>query len=256
MTHEHRRAKRSQRDAVWRTLCARQEPALERGMCSVFLAGAHAIRLDRARLPRHAELSRRLHDLCGWRIETVPGLIPAADFFALLRERRFPSPDWIRHPDDLEYTPEPDAFHDLFGHVPQLASPEIARVLEELADAARGASDGEIAAIERVYWFTIEFGLVQDACGLRVPDGVRAPDGLRAMDGVRAIGAGLASSIAELERALHAPSIARREFVLREAAAMPFVTDRPQELYLVTRDLDALAAEMRGSGWRTLGRVA
>jgi phenylalanine-4-hydroxylase len=238
MTREHRRAARSQRDEVWRTLCARQDPALERGMCSRFLDGARAIGLDRTRLPRHRALSRRLHDLCGWKIETVPGLIPAADFFALLRERRFPSPDWIRHPEDLEYTPEPDAFHDLFGHVPQLASPAIARILDELAHAARGASDAEIAAIERVYWFTIEFGLVQDERG------------------VRALGAGLASSIAELDRALHAEHVVRREFVLREAAAMPFVTDRPQELYLVSRDLEGVAVELRGSGWRALGRVA
>jgi phenylalanine-4-hydroxylase len=238
MNERHRRAERGQRHEVWRALCARQEPALERGMCAEFLAGVHALSLDRTRLPRHAELSKRLDDRCGWRIETVPGLIPARDFFALLRERRFPSPDWIRHPDDLEYTPEPDAFHDLFGHLPQLASPAISRVLEEIADAARGANEDEIAVIERVYWFTIEFGLVQDSRG------------------TRALGAGLASSIAELDRALHAPGLERRAFVLREAAATPFVTDRPQELYLVTQDLEELASELRGSAWRSIGRVA
>jgi phenylalanine-4-hydroxylase len=238
MNERHRRAERGQRDEVWRTLCARQEPALERGMCSPFLEGVRALRLDRARLPRHAVLSKRLDDLCGWRIETVPGLIPARDFFALLRERRFPSPDWIRYPDDLEYTPEPDAFHDLFGHLPQLASPAISRLLDALADAARGATDAEIAVIERVYWFTIEFGLVRESSG------------------VRALGAGLASSIAELERALHAPGLERRAFVLREATATPFVTDRPQELYLVTQDLGELATELRGSAWRSIGRVA
>jgi phenylalanine-4-hydroxylase len=238
MNEGHRRAEHGQRDEVWRVLCARQEPALERGMCSRFLEGVRALGLDRTRLPRHAELSTRLDDLCGWRIETVPGLIPARDFFALLRERRFPSPDWIRHPDDLEYTPEPDAFHDLFGHLPQLASPAISRVLDELADAAHEATEDRIAVIERVYWFTIEFGLVHERAG------------------IRALGAGLASSIAELDRALHAPGIERRAFVLREAATTPFVTDRPQELYLVTHDLDALSAELCGSAWRAVGRVA
>ena len=170
-------------------------------MCRAFLDGALAVGLDPARLPSHGELSRKLFDACGWRIETVPGLIPAADFFALLRQRRFPSPDWIRHPDDLEYTPEPDAFHDLFGHVPQLGSPACVRVLEALADAARGAKEAEIAAIESVYWFTIEFGLVRD-------------DGK-----VRALGAGLASSIAELDRALHASGIERRRECRRGAYA-------------------------------------
>jgi phenylalanine-4-hydroxylase len=139
---------------------------------------------------------------------------------------------------DFEYTPEPDAFHDLYGHVPQLASPAISRVLDELADAAHDATTDEIAVIERVYWFTIEFGLVRDPAG------------------VRALGAGLASSIAELDRALHTPAIERREFVLREAVATPFVTDRPQELYLVTHGLDALSAELRSSAWRAVGRVA
>ncbi len=233
-----RRAARHQRDLVWRTLCERQASALERGMCNAFLDGARALDLDHARLPRHAQLSRRLHELCGWRIESVPGLIPARDFFALLRERRFPSPEWIRHPEDLEYTPEPDAFHDLFGHLPQLASPAITRVLDELAAAARGADAAQLASIERVYWFTIEFGLIEEARG------------------VRALGAGLASSIAELERALHAPAVERRAFVLGDAAATPFVTDRPQELYLVTRDLAVLALELGGTAWRTLGRVA
>jgi phenylalanine-4-hydroxylase len=237
MNPTHRRASRTEQDAVWRALCERQRPALERGMCRAFLDGAHAIQLDPTRMPSHRELSLRLHDACGWRIETVPGLIPAEDFFALLRERRFPSPEFIRHPDDLEYTPEPDAFHDLFGHVPQLASPAYTRVLAALADAARGATSAEIEAIERVYWFTIEFGLVRDG------------------DAVRALGAGLASSIAELERALHANDVERRPLVLDEARRTPFFNDRPQELYLVTGSLDALGLELEHPGWRAIRRV-
>lgn len=234
----HRRAARSQQDLVWRTLCARQLPALERGLCRAFIDGARALDLDPTRFPRHAALSRRLHARCGWRIETVPGLIPARDFFALLRERRFPSPEWLRHPDDLEYTPEPDAFHDLFGHLPQLAAPALERVLERLAFAAHDADDAELERIERVYWFTIEFGLIEEARALR------------------AIGAGLASSIAELERALHEPAVQRRSLALADAAATDFVTDRPQELYLVTRDLAKLASAIQDSSWRRLGRVA
>jgi phenylalanine-4-hydroxylase len=232
-----KRASKREQDRVWRTLFERQRPAIERGMCRAFLDGALAVGLDPARLPSHRELSGRLFDTCGWRIETVPGLIPAADFFALLRERRFPSPDWIRHPDDLEYTPEPDAFHDLFGHVPQLGSPACVRVLEALADAARGAGEAEIAAIESVYWFTIEFGLVRD-------DGE-----------VRALGAGLASSIAELDRALHQSGIERRRFVLDEARSTPFFTDRPQELYLVGDSMNDLATSLSAADWRALRKV-
>jgi phenylalanine-4-hydroxylase len=234
----HRQASDRERDAVWRTLCERQQPAVLRGMCREFLEGANVLALDTARMPRHDELSRRLHDACGWRIATVPGLIPVDEFFALLRERRFPSPEWIRHPLDLEYTPEPDAFHDLFGHVPQLCSPPFSRVLEALADAARGASQAQLDEIERVYWFTIEFGLVREN------------------GSIRALGAGLASSIAELERALHASAVERRSFVAKEARNTPFFTDRPQELYLVADSLDSLAAVLAAPVWQSTRRTA
>ncbi len=210
-------------------------------MAREFLEGMVRAGLDTTRLPRHRSLSRRLHDLCGWRIETVPGLIPVSDFFALLRERRFPSPDWIRHPEQLEYTPEPDAFHDLFGHVPQLVSPACTAVLETLADAARGASCARQAEVERVYWFTIEFGLVRQR-------GV-----------VRALGAGLASSIAELDRALHARAVRRRPFALAEARRLRFVTDRPQELYLVSpppAELATLLTPLQAGRGRTPRRRA
>lgn len=222
-----RRASARQRDRVWRTLVERQIGAVRAGMAREFLDGLARAGLDPARMPRHAELSDTLANRCGWRIETVPGLIPVRDFFALLRARRFPAPDWIRHPEDLEYTPEPDAFHDLFGHVPQLASPAYTEILERIADAARDADDAQLAEVERVYWFTIEFGLVQQD------------------DGVRAMGAGLASSIAELERALSSARVRRRPFVADEARRLAFESDRPQELYLVAPGFADLAASLR-----------
>lgn len=221
-----RRASRAQRDLVWRTLAERQIDAVRLGMSREFLVGLERSGLDLARMPRHRAFSLQLADICGWRIETVPGLIPVDDFFALLRDRRFPSPEWIRHPDNLEYTPEPDAFHDLFGHIPQLASEAFTSILSTLADAARGASAARIAEIERVYWFTIEFGLVRQGRGLR------------------AMGAGLASSIAELERALHATDVRRRAFVLDEARREEFQSDRPQELYLIAPGFAALSAAL------------
>jgi phenylalanine-4-hydroxylase len=230
-----RRATRAQCDLVWRTLAERQIAAVRRGMAREFLEGFDRAGLDPTRLPEHRALSGKLRALCGWRIETVPGLIPVEDFFALLRDRRFPSPEWIRHPEDLEYTPEPDAFHDLFGHIPQLASEPFTAILSGLADEARGADPQRLAEIERVYWFTIEFGLVQQD------------------DVVRAMGAGLASSIAELERALHAEDVRRRPFVLGEACREEFQSDRPQELYLVAPGLERLAAsiaDLGGPQWR------
>lgn len=231
MHSQPKRAPVERRDEVWRKLFERQGPAVQKGMCDEFRRGLAAVKLDPARMPRHEELSQRLQNICGWRIETVPGLIPVREFFALLRDRRFPAPEWIRHPDDLEYTPEPDAFHDLFGHAPQLASPRYTAVLEHLAFAARSATDKELAEIERVYWFTIEFGLVRER------------------EETRALGAGLASSIAELERALFAPGVERARFFLPDARRTRFETDRPQPLYLVADSLDALARSLRAEIW-------
>jgi len=233
----HRRASSSQQDLVWRTLVERQVEAVRAGMAHEFLAGLDRVALDPSRLPRHGALSAKLRALCGWRIETVPGLIPPRDFFALLRDRRFPSPEWIRHPDDLEYTPAPDAFHDLFGHVPQLASEAFVAILARLADAAREASDFELAEIERVYWFTIEFGLVQQG------------------HDVLAIGAGLASSIAELDRALHANSVRRQPFLTHEARRAHFETDRPQSLYMVAPGLKSLENSLAELGPANRRRV-
>jgi len=221
-----RRAAAKDQDLVWRTLVGRQIDAVRRGMGTDFLLGLDRAGLEPTRMPTHGALSRRLHALCGWRIETVPGLIPVRDFFALVRDRRFPSPEWIRHPDDLEYTPAPDAFHDLFGHVPQLASPAYADVLAQLADSAKDADDARLDELERVYWFTIEFGLVRETQGLR------------------AMGAGLASSIAELERALRAPGVRRRAFDVRAAGEQRFENDRPQEIYFVVPVLAELAGSI------------
>ena len=233
-----KRAPADRRDEVWKALFERQLPAVQGGMCEEYRRGLVAAGLSPLHMPRPDELSTRLLNVCGWRIETVQGLIPVRDFFTLLRDRRFPSPDWIRHPDDLEYTPEPDAFHDLFGHVPQLTSPRYTAVLENLAFAARSASDAELAEIERVYWFTMEFGLVREK------------------DEFRALGAGLASSIAELDRALHSRIVQRRRFRLFDARRTPFETDKPQDLYLISDSLEALAKELRDEVWARRRRAS
>ena len=216
-------ASRTERDRIWAFLWKRQRPRLDGRMHSRFLEGLERSGLEPGHLPRHGSLSRRLHDVCGWRIETVPGLIPVRDFFGLLRERRFPSPDWLRSWDELDYTPAPDAFHDVFGHVPQLCMPEVTEFLEHMAARAMTADDAELVRLERLYWFTIEFGLVREAGELR------------------ALGAGLASSVEELERSLDDPSVERRAFGAGEAMAQPFDSQHAQELYFVLPSLAALS---------------
>lgn len=212
---------------MWSLLFARQRPALDGAMCHAFLEGLDRAGLDPQRMPRHKSLSKRLREATGWRIETVPGLIPVADFFALLREHRFPSPEWIRHLDDLEYTPEPDLFHDVFGHVPQLFSNEIRALIEALAELSRSADDSRFVELERIYWFTIEFGLVMDQGRLR------------------ALGAGLASSIAELQRALGS-EVDRVPFETVTARRATFEHDRMQPMYMVAPSLGWLQVILRG----------
>jgi len=232
-TRPHSRAAtHREADLVWRALWRKQVPRISGRMCTPFLEGLRRARLAPDRLPRHAELSRRLEDLAGWRIQTVPGLVPPRDFFALLRDRRFPSPEWIRGRENFEYTPEPDAFHDVFGHVPQLVRPEFQEVLGELADQAHGADERELEEIERIYWFTIEFGLVREAGELR------------------AMGAGLASSVDELTRSLSASEVRRLPFRASDARRRSFETDRPQEVYLVASSLEQLGRELGGRSSR------
>ena len=174
-------------------------------------------------------MSRRLWNERGWRIETVAGLLPVEDFFQLLRERRFPATDWLRSPQDLAYTPAPDAFHDLFGHVPQLYVPELSGFTEALGEAARGRGREELLGLERLYWHTLEFGLVRERGGLR------------------AMGAGLASSSAELQRALGSPEVWRRPLG-PWVRATGFDAEHQQEHYAVAEDLGSLidaAPELR-----------
>jgi len=220
-----RRCPEADRDALWRTLASRQSRALASGTSRAMLEGYARADLPTTRAPRHRELSARLHDRVGWRIETVPGLVPVADFFALLRERRFPSSEWLRHPDDLVYTPEPDLFHDVFGHVPQLYEPSLRAVVEAVADAARDATPEAITRLERVYWFTIEFGLIRED------------------DSLRAWGAGLASSIDELERALVSPDVQRLPLTLEDAVARDFASDEEQDVYLVADAVEQVTPE-------------
>jgi phenylalanine-4-hydroxylase len=138
------------------------------------------------RIPRFDEVSERLLKATGWQVVGVPGLIPEEAFFALLAARKFPVTDWIRKPEEFDYVVEPDVFHDLFGHVPLLFDPTFADYMQ--AYGAGGLKASRLDACEllaRLYWYTVEFGLI------------RTPQGLRAY------GAGILSSAGELPHSVH-----------------------------------------------------
>jgi phenylalanine-4-hydroxylase len=167
-------------------------------------------------IPRFEDVSRSLRRATGWEIVAVPGLIPEHAFFALLAARRFPVTVWLRRPEEFEYIVEPDVFHDLFGHVPLLFNPVFADYMQ--AFGAGGLKAEGLHALQylaRLYWYTVEFGLIATPRGLRV------------------YGAGILSSAGETTYALTSLKPQRLGFELRRVLRTPYRIDDYQDTYFV-----------------------
>src|SRR6185436_2806701 len=146
---------------VWVTLYERQAALLPRRACEPFLNGLEALDLHGSGIPNFEDMNRRLGALTGWRVVAVPGLVPDEVFFDHLANRRFPAGRFIRRPDQLDYLEEPDIFHDVFGHVPMLAHPAFADYMQAYGQGGlRALEKGAIDRLARLYWYTVEFGLV------------------------------------------------------------------------------------------------
>ena len=225
--------------AVWDLLFARQVASVGPRLVNAFRNGLDVLNLGHPGIPDLRELNARLLPATGWSCVAVPGLIPDADFFAMLAEQVFPVGNFIRRRDQLDYLEEPDLFHDIFGHVPMLADPLVASLMVEigrLGALACAAGQGDLVA--RIYWHSIEFGLAREDGELRI------------------LGAGLASSFGEAHQALDDPAIARRPFSLSEAVRTPYRHDAFQPLYLVAEDLPAALAAIRSADLETVKRLA
>ena len=208
--------------AAWAALYARRMPALRSTASTVFLRGADAIGLGEQRIPDLALLNRRLVARTGWSAMPVTGFLPAGDFFHCLGQRRFPTTVAIRPLDRLDYTPEPDIFHDVFGHVPLHADPVFADFLQRFGELAAAASDADATErLARFFWFTVEFGLVREA------------------GEVKLFGSGLISSSAEAVHAL-GPECERRPFVLEHVLDTAFRIDHLQPVLYVVDGFDRL----------------
>lgn len=153
---------------IWQTLYRRQAELLPNRACDEFLRGLQMLKLDPDRIPALAELSAVLQAQTNWRVARIPGLLHEQDFFKLLAERIFPSTDYIRRKDELGYTPAPDLFHDVFGHMPMLTNPDFADFSQLFGKAALNAKGNDRIALERFYWFTVEFGLIETPQGRRI----------------------------------------------------------------------------------------
>ena len=209
--------------ATWLALYERQMQVLKGRACDAFFKGLDALDLHGTGIPEFAVLNPKLQALTGWTIVPVAGLVPDEVFFELLYNRQFPAGRFIRQPEQMDYLEEPDIFHDVFGHVPMLTDPALADFLAAFGRAAlRAAGNGHLARMARLYWYTIEFGLV------------RSPDGLRLY------GAGIASSPGESVFSLESPSPHRLGFDLERAVRTLYRTDDLQQTYFVIDSLDEL----------------
>jgi len=153
---------------TWRILYDRQMELLPGRACRDYLEGQTALGLGRERIPALRDLGGRLEATSGWNVARIPGLLHEEDFFGLLARRRFPTTDYIRQRHELDYTPAPDMFHDIFGHMPMITNPSVAAFYEEFGKIAGRARGSDRRCLERFYWFTVEFGLVHEAGELRV----------------------------------------------------------------------------------------
>ncbi|MGE0351534.1 phenylalanine 4-monooxygenase [Hydrogenophaga sp.] len=175
------------------------------------------------RIPRFDEINERLRPATGWELVAVPGLIPERPFFDLLAHRRFPVTDWIRTPAEFDYIVEPDVFHDLFGHVPLLFNPVFADYVQRYGAGGLKAHDlGAGELLSRLYWYTIEFGLI------------RQPDGLRAY------GAGILSSSGELRHSVTSPRTKRIALDLLRCMRTRYKIDDYQATYFVIDSFEQL----------------
>lgn len=208
---------------MWDRLFARQSAMLPGRAASAFLNGVEVLKLTKPGIPDYAELNERLMAATGWQVVAVPGLVPDEVFFDHLANRRFVAGNFIRRPDQLDYLQEPDVFHDVFGHVPMLANPVFADYMQAYGRGGlRSLGFGALNKLARLYWYTVEFGLIQEAEGLRI------------------YGAGIVSSYGESIFALDDPSPNRIGFDLTRVMRTEYRIDDYQQNYFVISSLDHL----------------
>ena len=209
--------------AMWDRLFARQAGMLEGRAAPEFIAGLDLLQMDAPGIPDFDILSERLMAATGWQVVAVPGLVPDDVFFDHLANRRFVAGSFIRTPEQIDYLEEPDVFHDVFGHVPLLAHPVFADYMQAYGRGGqRAAGLGAIERLSRLYWYTVEFGL------------------MRSGDGLRLYGAGIVSSFGESVFALKDASPNRIGFDLKRAMRTRYRIDDYQQTYFVIESFDQL----------------
>jgi phenylalanine-4-hydroxylase len=208
---------------MWDYLFERQARMLPDRAVPEFIAGLDMLRMDRPGIPNFGELSERLMQATGWQVVAVPGLVPDRVFFDHLANRRFVAGRFIRTPDQRDYLQEPDIFHDVFGHVPLLANPVFADYMQAYGEGGlRADGMGAIERLSRLYWYTVEFGLIRRDGGLKL------------------YGSGIVSSFGESIFALDDASPNRLGFDLRRVMRTPYRIDDFQQTYFIIDSFEDL----------------
>ena len=211
---------------IWRTLFERQEKVLKGNVCQEYLDGLDALGITADEIPNFDRMNEELSKRTGWEVIPVPGLIPSRPFFDMLANRKFPSGNFIRKKDELDYLEEPDIFHDVFGHVPLLTNPAYADYMHAYGKAGDDAITHKgVKYLARLNWWTIEFGMI-------IKDGQP-----------KIYGAGIASSFAETKYAASSPSPNFIKFDLERCLRTGYYIDDLQSSYFVIDSFEKLFEE-------------
>jgi len=209
-------------NAIWRVLIERQLEAIQGKACDEYLAGLKLLDLPRDRIPQLEEVTGKLHAATGWSLKAVPALISFDAFFEALANRQFPVATFIRRREELDYLQEPDIFHEIFGHCPLLTNPAFAHFTHTYGRLGYAAGKEERVFLARLYWMTVEFGLLNTPAGLRI------------------YGGGILSSPGETEYALNSPLPERKPFDIIDVLRTPYRIDIMQPIYFVIDDIAEL----------------
>jgi phenylalanine-4-hydroxylase len=207
---------------LWRRLYQRQSVVVQNYACREFLDGLRLLDVADG-IPDLNRVSDALHARTRWRLVAVPGFIPDAVFFGHLAQRRLPVTIWLRKPEEIDYLVEPDIFHDFFGHVPMLFHPVFAEYVQLYGQRGLEAAAADaLPLLARLYWYTVEFGLIETAAGLCV------------------FGSGILSSAGETPYSIDSPAPHRVRFELERVLRTAYMIDSYQKTYFVVRSLDEL----------------
>lgn len=222
---------------VWQTLYTRQEALLEGRASDAFLEGFKALNLSSDEIPQLPDVSEKLRAATGWQVTPVAALISAREFFELLAKQEFPAATFIRDKKSLNYVKEPDIFHELFGHCPMLTDKVYADFMHAYAKRVLTFDEADWPLLQRFFWFTVEFGLIQTSAGMR------------------AYGGGILSSIGETAYSVESDEAMRVLFDPLVIFRMPYRIDALQPVYFVIQSYDALY-EFIEADWATLMKRA